>query len=317
MIEEVELKWISGFWRRVGALIIDTLILGVTGLLLGLLFERYFVEMAGWGRLVGFSIALIYFSVMNSSIAGGQTIGKKILDLRVVDSNNAPISFSKSVLRYFILAVPFLLNGAQFSNEVLFSFLMYPISLVLFGGILSILYLYIFNRMTRQSLHDLAVGSYVVNSYLDKKELEKVWKPHFVVIVLLLMAAAVAPAFTAQLAQQETFKDMLVVQSALSHTPDVTYSTITIGSSRMTSTQEGTREALFVSVNAFLKTDSVKNVELARELAKIVINNYSDAQEKDTLLINLIYGYDIGISAKWSNYTHRFTPLELKNLDYL
>lgn len=108
MTEEVDLKWISGFWRRFGALFIDTLILGVAGLVLGLFLESFFVQLGGWGRLVGFSIALIYFGVMNSSISGGQTIGKKSLKIRVVDSNNSPISLEKSVLRYSILAIPYL-----------------------------------------------------------------------------------------------------------------------------------------------------------------------------------------------------------------
>ena len=162
MTEEVKLKWISGFWRRIGALFIDTSILGVAGLVLGLFLESFFVQMGGWGRLVGFTIALIYFGVMNSSIAGGQTIGKKALRIRVVDYSNSPISLGKSVIRYFILAIPFSLNGAQFSNEAMLSFLMYPLSLIIYGGLFSILYLYTFNRVTRQSLHDLVVGTVVV-----------------------------------------------------------------------------------------------------------------------------------------------------------
>ena len=63
MTEEVELKWISGFWRRIGALIIDTLILGIAGIVLGLFLESTFVLIGAWGRLVGFSIALIYFEL--------------------------------------------------------------------------------------------------------------------------------------------------------------------------------------------------------------------------------------------------------------
>ena len=67
MNEGKELKWISGFWRRVVAFFVDTLILGVVGLALGLFLESFFVQMGAWGRLVGFSIALIYFGVMSLS----------------------------------------------------------------------------------------------------------------------------------------------------------------------------------------------------------------------------------------------------------
>jgi len=313
MTEEVELKWISGFWRRIGALLIDTLILGVAGLVLGLFLERFFVQMGGWGRLVGFSIALIYFGVMNSSVAGGQTIGKKALKIRVVDYHAATISLWRSVLRYSILAIPFSLNGAQFSNEAMLSFLMYPLSLIIFGGLFSILYLYIFNRVTRQSLHDLVVGSYVVNANVEKQEPGKVWNVHVIIVAVLFLVAAVVPAFTTQLSQSEPFKGMLAVQSALSNDPSVAYATISSGSSTFSSTNEGTKTATYVSSQVFLQTDNVNDAELARQLAIIVIASYPEALQKDTIQIILTYGYDIGIASSWSNHAHKFRPLELQS----
>ena len=71
--------WISGFWRRIGAFVIDSILLGLLGLLLGLFLEDFFVEIGGWGRFIGFVIAILYFGEMNSKVADGQTIGKKAL----------------------------------------------------------------------------------------------------------------------------------------------------------------------------------------------------------------------------------------------
>ena len=315
MTEEVELKWISGFWRRIGALFIDTLILGATGLVLGLFLESFFVQIGAWGRLVGFSIALIYFGVMNSSITGGQTIGKKVLKLRVVDSKNASISLGKSIIRYLILGIPFSLNGAHFPNEATLSFLMYPLSLIIFGGLFSILYLYIFNRITRQSLHDLVVGTYVVNANVEQQELEKVWNVHLIIIAILFIAAAVVPAFATQLAQSEPFKGMLEIQSALSNDPSVDYATISSGSSTFSSTNEDSKITTYVSSQVFLRADNVSDFELARRLASIVIANYPEALQKDTIQITLTYGYDIGIASSWSNHSHNFNPRELQSMD--
>jgi uncharacterized RDD family membrane protein YckC len=146
MTEEVQKNWVANFWRRIGALFIDGLILGLVGFLLGLVLESTFVKIGGMGRLIGVVIALVYFGLMNSKLCNGQTIGKKLLNLRVVDSSNQPIPLANSVLRYIVLAAPFSLNGAQFSTEALLSFVMYPLSLVIFGGLFSIIYLYIFNR---------------------------------------------------------------------------------------------------------------------------------------------------------------------------
>lgn len=315
MNEGKELKWISGFWRRVVAFFVDTLILGVVGLALGLFLESFFVQMGVWGRLVGFSIALIYFGVMNSSIAGGQTIGKRALKIRVVDSENVPIGFGRSIVRYLILATPFSLNGAQFSNEVMFSYLIYLLSLIVFGGIFSILYLYIFNRVTRQSLHDLVVGTYVVNASAEKREVGKVWNVHVAVVVILFIASAIAPAFTAQLHQSEPFKGMLAVQSALSNDPDVAYATVSSGSSTFSSPNEGPEKVTYVSGQVFLKTKSVADTGLARRLAAVVVENDPEALKKDTIQINMIYGYDIGIAASWSSHAHNFNPLEFQGLD--
>lgn len=310
MTEEVQKNWVANFWRRIGALFIDGLILGLVGFLLGLVLESTFVKIGGMGRLIGVVIALVYFGLMNSKLCNGQTIGKKLLNLRVVDSSNQPIPLANSVLRYIVLAAPFSLNGAQFSTEALLSFLMYPLSLVIFGGLLSIIYLYIFNRATRQSFHDLAVGSFVVNAHVEKQEVGKVWNIHLVVVTILFVAAAIVPAFTEKLAQNEPFKDMLAVQSALSNKLGVTYATVTAGMTTISSVNEQTKTTTYVTAQAVLSSNDVSDVKLAREIATIVVKNYPEAVNKDALRITLTYGYDIGIWSHWSNYTHDFNPGE-------
>ena len=77
-MEDVNKKWISGFWRRIGAAFIDVIILFVVGLCLGLFFGDVFAQIGDWGKLVGFIIAILYFGVMNSYVTGGQTFGKMI-----------------------------------------------------------------------------------------------------------------------------------------------------------------------------------------------------------------------------------------------
>jgi len=313
MTQELELKWISNFWRRIGALLIDTLLLGIFGYVIGLVLESTFVQLGGWGRLVGFTIALIYFGIMNSSITGGQTLGKKALKIRVVDNSNSTISIGKSTLRYVVLATPFSLNGAHFSNEAMLSYLIYPLSFIIFGGLFSIIYLYIFNRNTRQSLHDLAVGSFVVNADVEKQEIEKVWNVHIVIVALLFVVAAIVPAFTSQLAQSEPFKEMLSVQSALLSEPNVTYATITTNTTTFSSIKEDTKTTTYVSSQVFLGSNNVTDAEFARQLASIIIAKYPEATNKDTIQIILTYGYDIGISSKWYSHTHNFDPSELKS----
>ena len=310
MTDGTQQEWMAGFWRRPGALIIDSLILGVAGFLLGLALESAFAQIGGWGRLIGFVIALVYFGAMNSKLFEGQTIGKRLLKLRVVDSDNQTISLEKSVLRYIVLATPFALNGARFPNETLLSFLIYPLSMIIFGGLLSIVYLCIFNRVTRQSLHDLAVGTFVVNANIEKQDVGKVWKNHLVVVAVFFVAAAIVPAFTGQLARNEPLKDMLAVQSALSSEPGVTYATITTSTATFSSVNGRAKTTTFVTAKAILASDNIRDAEFARKLAAIVARHYPEAVNKDAIRVTLTYGYDIGIWSQWSSHTHDFNPGE-------
>ena len=310
MTEEVQRNWIANFWKRIGAFFIDTLLLGLTGFLLGVVLENVFVQIGGWGRLIGFVIALAYFGVMNSKISNGQTIGKRLLSLRVVDCNNQAIPLVKSVFRYIILAAPFSLNGAKLSNEAMLSYLIYPLSMIVFGGLLSIIYLYIFNRVTRQTLHDLAVGTYVVNADIEKQEIGKVWKPHLLLVALFFIAAAIAPALTGKLVENEPFKDMLAVQSALSNEQGVVYAAVTSSTTVVRSVNEGAKTTTYVTAQAFLSSNQVSDAELARKMAMIVIQNYPEAVNKDALRITLTYGYDIGIWSQWFSHRHDFNSNE-------
>ena len=310
MIEE---RWIAGFWRRIGALIIDGLVLGFVGFVLGLALEKAFIQMGGWGRLIGFAIALLYFGVMNSSIAKGQTLGKKLLHVRVVNASNHTINLARSFARYTVLGLPFFLNGARFFNETTLPYLIYPISLIVFGGLISIPYLYIFNRTTRQSLHDLAVGTYVVNSGSPKQSIGRVWKPHLIVVALVLAVSAAVPVFTANLLDREQFRDMQAIQKAISNKSAVNFVDVTDGSSTFNPVGGDTKTRSFVNVQAFLLENNIKDSRLARKMAEIVVVTCADAKSRDVINITLTYGYDIGIWSRWSYQTHSFNPDNLSS----
>jgi uncharacterized RDD family membrane protein YckC len=96
----------AGFLRRLAALVVDGIIL---------LVMTAVVESATGreGVLLSFAIAIIYFGYREGG-ASGQTIGKRALGIRVVDSaTGAPIGFGRAVVRYFgrwISAIPFFLG---------------------------------------------------------------------------------------------------------------------------------------------------------------------------------------------------------------
>lgn len=311
-MENDENIWIAGFWRRIGALFIDGLLLALVGFLLGLALEDYFVQTGGWGRLIGFSIALIYFGILNSSINNGQTAGKALLKINVVDSSNQFINLPKSFLRYCILGTPFYLNNARLTEDLLTSPFMYLLSMVIFGGLLSIIYLYVFNRHTRQSLHDVIIGTYVTNKGSNTNTLEPIWRPHFAIVACLFIAAAVAPYFTMQLAQNASFADMINVRKIVMSEPEIVYANIQEGTSTFSATDTETTKTTYITVQAFLVDNDITNEAIAKNIGNTIISNYTGAETKDIIQVTLTYGYDIGIWSFWRNHNHEFTPNDLK-----
>ncbi len=313
---EVQENYIAGFWKRLFALLIDLLILSGVGFLLGLFFESTFVEIGNLGKLMGFVIALSYFGVMNSQIAKGQTIGKRIVKIQVVDAEGSHINILKSLLRYSVLSIPFFLNGTYISFESDLINLDYFILPIVLGGTLSISYLYLFNRSTRQSLHDLAVGSYVVNSESTVIAIYSIWKPHLAVVAAFYFALAVAPVFLedtfSELAKSIPIKEMAITQEILSSEPLVKSVSVMDRTSTISSSVHGESTANYTNIHIYLMANDVANPVLAERYAQIVIDSYVEAINKDSINITLSYGFDIGIWSQWYSHTHVFNPAELR-----
>ena len=304
-------RWIAGFWSRIFALFLDSLLLGAIGFGLGLAFESEFVEMGALGRTIGFAVALTYFGLMNSVIGKGQTLGKRILDIRVVDASGSYISLSKSFARYIIFAIPFLFNGADITSNAHLSYLIYPLSIIVFGGLFSIVYLYLFNRRTRQSLHDLVVGSYVVNSASSVENVNSIWKVHLVISAATFVLAVILPIFTIGFADSHPFNELLSTQKALSGVPEVRLASVKSGKTIFSSTESGTQTSTYITVQVYVKEQLIDDQEFAKELAEIVAKNFPDYQSKNVVQVILTYGFDIGIWSQWSNHNHTFKPEEL------
>ncbi len=85
----------SGFWRRVFAYSIDAILLGIIGLALGFTFYEHFLAIGQTGRLYGLVIYLAYFATMNSKIGNGQTLGKRMLGIKVVGLDGSTLTFGE------------------------------------------------------------------------------------------------------------------------------------------------------------------------------------------------------------------------------
>jgi uncharacterized RDD family membrane protein YckC len=130
----------AGFWIRVAAALVDLVLLGVVQLSLGLVGGRI------WGRdvdalpvfqtMVGLFTLLfscLYATVLHS--AGGQTIGKLLVGVRVLGVEGEPLTAGAALLRWFGYFASLATLGAGF----------------VMAGL----------RRDKRALHDLIAGSRV------------------------------------------------------------------------------------------------------------------------------------------------------------
>jgi uncharacterized RDD family membrane protein YckC len=84
----------ASFWRRLGALLIDGIALGIVTGILAAFMSRNAAN--GIGTLIG----LLYFTYFEGS-ASGQTAGKKALGIRVIDfKTGGAIGYGRAFIRY-------------------------------------------------------------------------------------------------------------------------------------------------------------------------------------------------------------------------
>ncbi|MBA2871570.1 putative RDD family membrane protein YckC [Anoxybacillus calidus] len=128
----------AGFWLRLGAYILDSIILFPVGFVLGFVFGLLEPEDGTIGVILQFLIFVVtwlYFALMESSSIQG-TLGKKIVGIQVTDTDGNKISFLRATGRHF--------------------------SKILSSLILLIGYIMAGFTSKKQALHDMIAGCYVV-----------------------------------------------------------------------------------------------------------------------------------------------------------
>lgn len=170
----------AGFWRRLGALLLDLLITTVLGL--------PFLLLPGAGWITGLLVWWLYFPFFNSSALQG-TPGKIYLGLAVTDEAGSRLRFRSAAIRELLEIVSGLLLGLG----------------------------YLLNLFTprRQTFHDLLAGTLVVRRPVPELiDLWGAWRDEFQRVFRLRVAeptpggppapSPVAPEPRAVLADLET-----------------------------------------------------------------------------------------------------------------
>ncbi len=304
----------SGFWQRAGAFIIDCIILGILGLALGQIFYLQLVELGGWGKLIGFTICALYFSILNSSIGNGQTIGKAITGIRVVNINAESISFPTAFLRYSVLGIAFLLNNNMLITDFALTTPVAGVLLILpiFGIPLLSIYLVIFNRATRQTLHDIICNTYVVKKQaVEVNNTDRLWIGHYTASSVILIALLSISVYAYSASQTPTFQNLAKTRADLMKITKVQNISVHQGKH-----YRNGQNTSIIFTNIILKSGSgttAENKILGTQktlalIASSILRNIPDARTHDIIVINFLIGYDIGIAKSWRRHSIANTP---------
>jgi uncharacterized RDD family membrane protein YckC len=297
-------RHICPFWWRIWAFCLDILILGIFGFILGLIFEQQFVEMGSYGRLIGFLIVLFYFGILNSRLGNGQSIGKRVLKIKVVSKEGQYISPLKSVIRTFILGIPYFVNVALVPTSSAIQIISMILQAIITWMGASVLYLYLFNRSTRQALHDLICGTYVVSeSFEESINVNPVPKVHYIVLVGIMLAILAISFIPNAFLQKETMRQLLTLQKQIVTSTNITNVSVTEGTiySSGISSQ-------YVTATIYIKKQKDSDI-LAKNVAKTILK-INDYKQRDSIKVTTVYGYDIGIYSYYYHHNYEQTPQE-------
>jgi uncharacterized RDD family membrane protein YckC len=303
---------IAGFWRRLTAFGIDWLILGLPALLLGLALFRWVASLGQAGRLIGFVVALLYFGLLNSRLGGGQTVGKRLLGIRVIDQAGNELSPARSISRFLVIAIPIFLNGLWMDVDyaslgapeyVLGALLIFAV----FGGLGAIIYLFVFNRRTRQSLHDLAVGSFVVRGPPAPVPIGvSIARLHLIVISgwlgLVLILPPIGIWAVRQSSLTESLKPLSELQAAIKMQLGLRQVRVTMGNTTFAAAET---QAGFSKPTSFLQVDVQPDAPqedldaLVPVIAGAVLDLHPDLLGQRLLIVQVQRAFDLGI-VRWS-----------------
>ena len=103
----------AGFWQRFGAAFIDGILVGIVASILGAILGAEVGQPSPTASGLQLILGIAYYVYFHGS-PSGQTIGKKLLSIRVVSSQNGgPIGYGPAALRYvgsILSAIPCLLG---------------------------------------------------------------------------------------------------------------------------------------------------------------------------------------------------------------
>lgn len=293
--------------NRFFAFWIDMFIIKLVVSMSSLALGDFYARLGSWGKVFGALIALFYFGLGDSALFGGQTLGKLAMGMRVADKHCEGISIQKSFFRSFWLFLRFALDDQSFSSSkyILILFLeglvFYSISFLEF-------YFFIVNRDTRQSLHDLIAGTFVIEAE-SKGEIAFVNKKKAIRFSLVLVGFVFFGTFCITLAGQKFgFGQSHKVQMQIQEEIPV-YNTSIRHRKTKQKGSDGTEVFKEIVIRTRLKDSAGDTKAIGREIAKI-ISEAGLVEEGEACSLVFYKGYNLGIVESYDTESYYASNIE-------
>jgi len=238
---------------------------------------------------------------MDSRIANGQTLGKRALGVAVRDSDGEAIGVGRSMLRTLVWLVPVTLNGwalPVMSNPAA----AWIAGVILFGIGGAVLVTMVFNRRTRQGLHDMLTNTYVLR--LTGEPVESLPAPAKLqwilsggMVLLALIVASASGLIASRLGT--SLQQMTELQEELQKDPR--FFSVSVFDQRLYEGEGDTSRAL--RIQAWYKgvpADSARSAIL-NDIAKVALT-VDGVERYDLIRVDVKAAYDLGIASGYLTY---------------
>lgn len=287
--EMVDTKKSVSFWRRCFAHMIDSfIILNIILLLILMIGAELWYKTGAAGILISLILYFLYYGFMNSKIFNGQTIGKNVMGIKVIDEEGDLLSLDKSLIRSLVYtlcaSVSICLSYAAIT--VLPDYLTlqpdFIYTLTIFITLTVAFYLtFLFNVKTRQTFHDFAAGSYVVL----KSNYSKLYNPKSSsspVITASIIALILCWSICLSVIKNKEFLPFNYIFTKQMHDE--------LKVDAISTVYNPQKEELNITV----RTKNIKDKMLAEKIYTYIEKNYPDYDKVSNIVINLRKSYIVG-----------------------
>ncbi len=305
------------FWRRIGASFVDSLIIAIIGTTVGTVFKSFWVHHEFLGVVCGFLFSLVYFSLLNSKLSGGQTPGKKCFNIRTVDGNFKALSLARSSFRASLFQLPtaiFLWNTLYPATN---AFMISVWWVAYFALTINVTYWFLFNRRTRQTFHDFIAGSYVVHREAETVPSQTVWRGHFVAPTLVFLFALSLASIEQQKLESEAFQLGQQMNRVLEREQAVLRAAAKVIPRNSISGSKALGDVALVRVQLVVDSQDRFRQSFSRDLSRQLIAEFPSLKSADQIEYELHHGYRLGMLSHWETRSFVFAPSTDRNMEDL